>query len=82
MDIIIDEGVSETSDTYKGLLQWLGTRIANFVFLSKMHPGIPDVEIIDKLLPKYQFLVTKDRVLHNRVLAKGYTSLILDEKGN
>jgi hypothetical protein len=71
MYIIIDEGISETSDTYKGLLQWLGTRRASFVFLSKEHPGIPDVEIIDKLLPKYRFLVTKDRVLHNRVVAEG-----------
>lgn len=52
------------------------------MFLSKEHPGIPDVEIIDKLLPKYRFLVTKDRVLHNRVLAKGFTSLILNEEGH
>lgn len=82
MQIIIDEGVSESSATFKCFLEWLGTRTGNFLFLSKAHPGIPDIEIIDKLLPTYQNLLTNDRVLHNRVIAGGYKSFILDKNGN
>lgn len=81
MQIIIDEGISESSATFKCFLEWLGTRPGNFLFLSKAHPGIPDIEIIDKLLPKYQNLLTKDRVLHNRVIAEGFKSFILDKNG-
>lgn len=81
MKIIIDEGISESSATFKHFLRWLGTEAGNFLFLSKVHPGIPDIEIIDKLLPKYKNLLTQDRVLHNRVIAKGYKSFILDQNG-
>lgn len=82
MKIIIDEGISASSPTFKSFLQWLGNQTAEFLFLSKEHPGIPDIEIIDKLLPKYHNLLTKDRVLHNRAIAKGFKSFILDENGN
>jgi len=82
MQIIIDEGISESSTTFKCFLQWLGTRTASFLFLSKAHPGIPDVEIIDKLLPKYRTILTQDRVLHNRAIAEGFKSFILDKHGN
>lgn len=82
MQIIIDEGISESSDTFKCFLKWLGTRTVNFLFLSKAHPGIPDIEIIDKLLPKYQNILTQDRVLHNRVIAEGFKSFILDKNGS
>lgn len=81
MQIIIDEGISESSVTFKCFLEWLGTRTGNLLFLSKEHPGIPDIEIIDKLLPKYQNLLTQDRVLHNRAIAKGFKSFILDKNG-
>lgn len=81
MQIIIDEGISESSATFKLFLQWLGAETGNFLFLSKTHPGIPDIEIIDKLLPKYQNLLTRDRVLHNHAIAEGFKSFILDENG-
>ncbi|MBA3603366.1 MAG: hypothetical protein H0W50_06945 [Parachlamydiaceae bacterium] len=82
MQFIIDEGISESTAAFKSFLVWLGTRPRNFIFLSKVHPGIPDIEIIDKLLPKYQNLLTHDRVLHNRAIAEGFKSLTLDTNGN
>ena len=82
MQIIIDEGISESSATFKCFLEWLGTRTGNFLFLSKEHPGIPDIKIIDKLLPTYRNLLTQDRVLHNRAIAEDFNSFILDRKGN
>ncbi len=82
MQFIIDEGISESTATFKCFLKWLKTRPGTFIFLSKVHPGIPDVEIIDKLLPKYLNLLTQDRVLHNRAIAEGFKSFILDKNGN
>ena len=39
------------------------------------------MEILDKVLGKDTVLVTKDRVLHNRALRKGFQSLTLDKNG-
>jgi hypothetical protein len=40
------------------------------VFLAVEHPGIPDAEILDKLLDPHSVLLTGDRVLHNLALGR------------
>jgi len=81
MQFIIDEGVTKSSATYKAVLRWLAGREAFYIFVSKEHRGISDTDIIEKLLPLSKNLVTKDRILHNRAIAMGFNSLILDEYG-
>ena len=56
-------------------------RPAECVFWEKMHKGIPDVEILDKLLVNGAMLLTRDRVLHNRACAQGVRSFTLNELG-
>jgi hypothetical protein len=43
----------------------LGDQPIKFVFLATEHPGIPDIEILDKLLDAHTALLTQDRVLRN-----------------
>jgi hypothetical protein len=61
--------------------KWLGGRPAEYVFLEKAHKGIPDVEILDKLLNKSTILLTLDRVLHNRACDRGFVSFTLNAHG-
>jgi hypothetical protein len=58
--------------------KWLGDRPAEYVFLEKTHKGIPDVEILDKVLTKSTMLLTVDRVLHNRACDRGFISFTLN----
>lgn len=76
LKVVVDECVGLESPLFKAFKAWLGDRPAEFLFLATSHPGIPDVEILDKLLNKNVILLTNDRVLHNRVCAlkqKSYT---------
>ena len=54
------------------LCECLGERPIKFVFLVTEHPGIPDIEILDKLLDVRSALLTQDRVLHNLALGRGF----------
>ncbi len=54
----------------------LGERQVVFVFLASEHPGIPDIEILDKLLDGRSVLLTQDRVLHNLAIGRGFRSMI------
>src|SRR5215472_4165158 len=47
-----------------------------FVFLAIEHPGIPDIEILDKLLDARSVLLTQDKVLHNLAIGRGFRSMI------
>jgi hypothetical protein len=51
------------------------------LFLKDAHPGIPDVEILDKLLGPETILVTGDRVLHMRALERRVRSYTVNEHG-
>jgi hypothetical protein len=51
------------------LRERLGERTVKFIFLATEHPGIPDIEILDKLLDVRTALLTQDRVLHNLATA-------------
>ncbi len=47
-----------------------------FVFLASEHPGIPDIEILDKLLDVRSALLTQDRLLHNLAIGRGFQSFV------
>jgi hypothetical protein len=63
--VVVDECVDQESSLVGQLRQRLGERPVKFVFLATEYPGIPDIEILDKLLDARSALLTQDRVLHN-----------------
>jgi hypothetical protein len=79
--VIVDEGSGRNTATWDQFQRMLGERPADYLFLSEAHPGIPDVEILDKLLGPETVLLTRDRVLHMRALARGFRSYTLNEQG-
>jgi hypothetical protein len=48
--VVVDECVGQESPLVGQLRERLGERTVKFVFLATEHPGIPDIEILDKLL--------------------------------
>ena len=64
--VVVDECVGSESRLFEAFRAWLGDHAAEFLSLSEAHPGIPDVEILDKLLGPSVVLLTNHRVLHNR----------------
>ncbi len=79
--VIVDNAINEESLLWKAFQKWLDWRPAEYVFLEKAHKGIPDVEILDKLLASNDVLLTVDRVLHNRACAQGVMSFTLNAQG-
>jgi len=69
--VIVDECVGQDSPLVGQLRQRFGEQPVKFVFLATKHPGIPDIEILDKLLDVRSALLTQDRVLHNPNVALG-----------
>jgi hypothetical protein len=74
--VIVDECVGQASALLEQLRCRLGDRPVKFVFLATEHPGIPDIEILDKLLDGRSVLLTQDRVLHNLAIRRGYRSFV------
>jgi hypothetical protein len=74
--VIVDESVGPDSELMAQFRDRLGGRQVVFVFLSREHPGIPDIEILDKLLDRRSILLTQDRVLHNLAIGRGFRSMI------
>ena len=72
--VVVDECVGQESPLVGQLCERLGERPVKFVFLATEHPGIPDIEILDKLLDVRSALLTQDRVLHNLALGRGFYS--------
>ena len=62
--VVVDECIGQTSALPGQLRSRLGDQPIKFVFLATEHPGIPDIEILDKLLDARTALLTQDRVLH------------------
>src|ERR1700730_12758828 len=73
---VVDECVGQESPLVGQLRQRLGERPVTFVFLATEHPGIPDIEILDKLLDVRSALLTRDRVLHNLAIGRGFRSFV------
>ena len=74
--VIVDECIGQTSVLPGQLRSRLGDGPIQFVFLATEHPGIPDIEILDKLLDARSALLTQDRVLHNRAIGRGFRSFV------
>ena len=74
--VIVDECVGQASEILEQLRCRLGNRPVELVFLAIEHPGIPDVDILDKLLDARTALLTKDRVLHNLAIGRGFRSFV------
>src|SRR5258708_16429761 len=74
--VVVDECVGRESPLVGQLRQRLGEQPVKFVFLAAKHPGIPDIEILDKLLDARSALLTQDRVLHNLAIGRGFQSFI------
>ena len=73
--VVVDEGVGPDSELMAQFRDRLGDRKVVFVFLASEHPGIPDIEILDKLLDGRSVLLTQDRVLHNLAIGRGFQSM-------
>src|SRR5260221_947033 len=74
--VVVDECVGQESPLVGQLRQRLGEQPVKFVFLATEHPGIPDIEILDKLLDVRSALLTQDRVLHNLAIGRGFRSFV------
>src|ERR1700674_3124673 len=74
--VVVDECVGQESPLVRQLRQRLGERPVKLVFLATEHPGIPDIEILDKLLDVRSVLLTQDRVLHNLAIGRGFQSFV------
>ena len=74
--VVVDECVGQESPLVGQLRERLGEQTVKFVFLATEHPGIPDIEILDKLLDVRSALLTQDRVLHNLVIGRGFQSFV------
>jgi hypothetical protein len=78
--VVVDEGVGRDSELMAQFRERLGGRQVVFVFLASEHPGIPDIEILDKLLDGRSVLLTQDRVLHNLAIGRGFQSMTMTPK--
>jgi hypothetical protein len=74
--VVVDECVGQESPLVGQLRQRLGEQQVKVVFLATEHPGIPDIEILDKLLDVRSALLTQDRGLHNLAIGRGFRSFV------
>lgn len=80
--VVVDECVGQESTILEKLRCRLGSRPVELVFLAIEHPAIPDVEILAKLLDSRTALLTKDRVLHNLAIGRGFQSFVHTPEGS
>jgi hypothetical protein len=80
--IVIDECVRQDSPLLAQLMGRLCGHPAELMFLAAQHPGIPDVEILNKLLDGRTALLTHDRALHNVAIDRGFLSFVQSQDGN
>ncbi|MFV1980818.1 MAG: hypothetical protein ACC655_06670, partial [Rhodothermia bacterium] len=60
MRVIVDENAGPGTAVWEQFQRAFGGEQCEYVFLAKTHCGIPDVEILDKLLRPGTVLVTGD----------------------
>jgi hypothetical protein len=80
--IVIDECFKPDSPLLAQLMGRLCGHPVELVFLASRHPGIPDVEIVDKLLDARTALLTRDRALHNLTIDRGFRSFVQSLDGS
>ena len=80
--VIVDEGLARTAEFVRRVEQVLASpHQIEWTYLSESHRGVPDVEILGKLLGPGSVLLTRDRILHNQAIRMGARSYFLDEHG-
>ncbi len=79
--VIVDENAGPGTAVWEQFQQAFGGEHREYVFLAEEHRGIPDVEIVDKLLRPDAVLLTGDCVLHMQALERDHRSYTLNEHG-
>ena len=79
--LIVDENAGPGMPLWEQYQRAFGNDPVEYLFLKESHPGIPDVEILDKLLGPHTILLTGDRALHMQAIARGFRSYTLNELG-
>lgn len=79
--VIVDENAGPGTEVWEQFQRAFDGEQWEYIFLATTHRGIPDVEILDKLLRPGVLLLTGDCVLHMRALERGVRSYTLTEQG-
>jgi hypothetical protein len=74
--VVVDECLGQASTLLEPLRRLLGSGPIEFLFVAVEHPGISDIEILERLLNARSALLTKDRVLHNLALGRSLRSFV------
>jgi len=80
--IVVDECLGTASPLLAQLIQQIGNQPIEIVYLAVRHPGVPDIEILNKVLDGRTALLTRDRVLHNEAIGRGLRSFIPGPTGS
>jgi hypothetical protein len=80
--VVVDEGVGQNTALWREFQRTFGDEPFDYLFLSEAHPGIPDVEILDKILKPGMLLLTSDCVLHEHAIRRGVRSYTLNQQGS
>jgi hypothetical protein len=80
--IVVDECLGPASPLLAQLTQQIGNQPIEIVHVAARHPGIPDIELLNKLLDEHTALLTRDRVLHNLAIGRGLRSFIPGPTGS
>jgi hypothetical protein len=80
--IVVDECLGSGAPLLAQLTQQLGAHPIEVVHVAAQHSGIPDIELLDKLLDGRTALLTRDRVLHNLAISRGLRSFVPGPAGN
>jgi hypothetical protein len=80
--IVVDECLGTASPLLAQLMHQIGNEPIEIVHLAARHPGIPDIELLNKVLDGRTALLTRDRVLHNVAIGRGLRSFIASPTGS
>lgn len=81
VQVVVDENVGPGQSIWEQFQRQFANRIFDYLFLRDQHIGIPDVEILEKLLRPESILLTDDCVLHMHALKRGFQSFTMDSQG-
>jgi len=78
--VVVDESISESElARFRAYARRKGLRLTDWLLVRERHTGMPDLEILHRLLNADTILLTRDRPFHNTVLSKGLQSYYIDE---
>lgn len=77
--VVVDESVSDTElEHFRSYAIRTKLYVTDWLLVRETHRGIPDSEILLRLLDASTVLLTNDRPFHNAVLSKGLRSFHID----